>query len=465
MFAGQEWWVIGLNGSGVYSQPGDNAVTLLLKSSGNPYGITMFGGGSNYSSSLLQGAMSTIASGFPAGESAIINARATLDGIEGASPADQKLWPLSIGEWNTINDNTIRSFGEIFWLRSPESPGNVYVGRPTGDGFNLLFVYHDVAIRPAFQLNLSSVLFTSAASRASGKSAVTVGSGLASATATTGAVKLTVRDDVNLSLTCTDTNPASQPVSIPMIVNNTLSSSKDITAFSINGVNGTITEGSPNTIAVTLPYGTNVTNLSPSITHTGVNVSPASGVPQDFLSSMTYTVTAQDGSTKDYIVTVYVEPPPVNASASVLSVTVSGTAGSALGGGQRATITLTGDTMAGNLVNVDASGWFTGLPGGVTVTANASAGGSAITLTFGGTPTAASTAQFNITIPGSVLTGGSPIAMAANQAARFNITEAAQPPSDIPQTGDGFPLYALLGVCLSALGWLGLRMRSGKPGA
>lgn len=36
-FAGQEWWVIGYNGSGVYTS-GTGPATLFLKSTGNPYG-------------------------------------------------------------------------------------------------------------------------------------------------------------------------------------------------------------------------------------------------------------------------------------------------------------------------------------------------------------------------------------------------------------------------------------------
>lgn len=79
------------------------------------------------------------------------------------------------------------------------------------------------------------------------------------------------------------------------------SSAKDITQFTINGVNGTI---GANTISLTLPFGTNRANLTPFIIHTGVSVSPASGSGQDFTSPRPYTVTAADGSTKTYTVTV-----------------------------------------------------------------------------------------------------------------------------------------------------------------
>jgi hypothetical protein len=77
--------------------------------------------------------------------------------------------------------------------------------------------------------------------------------------------------------------------------------SKDITSLSINGVAGTI---SGTNIAVTVPYGTDVTALEPAITHTGANITPT-GV-QDFTNPVQYTVTAQNGSTATYSVQVTV---------------------------------------------------------------------------------------------------------------------------------------------------------------
>lgn len=58
------------------------------------------------------------------------------------------------------------------------------------------------------------------------------------------------------------------------------------------------------TIAVTVPYGTAVIALAPTVIHTGASVSPASGAQHDFSSPATYTVTAADTSTQDYTVTV-----------------------------------------------------------------------------------------------------------------------------------------------------------------
>jgi hypothetical protein len=88
------------------------------------------------------------------------------------------------------------------------------------------------------------------------------------------------------------------------------SSAKAITAFAFNGlspvVTGTIDE-TAKTIAATVPAGTSRTALVPTITvSANASVSPASGVATDFSSAVTYTVTAQDGTTQTYTVTVSV---------------------------------------------------------------------------------------------------------------------------------------------------------------
>ncbi len=57
----------------------------------------------------------------------------------------------------------------------------------------------------------------------------------------------------------------------------------------------------------------------------------------------------------------------------------------------------------------------------MTITANATAGDDAITLTFGGTPTAAFTETFDIEIPASILTGGKGLLVTENPDARWDI--------------------------------------------
>ena len=81
---------------------------------------------------------------------------------------------------------------------------------------------------------------------------------------------------------------------------------KGITAFSINGVAGAV-NNTTNTITITMPRGTDVTKLAPVIATNGVkSLTPGSGETVDFTNSVTYTATMEDGSTKTYIVTVYV---------------------------------------------------------------------------------------------------------------------------------------------------------------
>jgi hypothetical protein len=84
-----------------------------------------------------------------------------------------------------------------------------------------------------------------------------------------------------------------------------VSSTKNITSFTIP--TGTTVISGTN-IQVTVPGGTDVTALVPTIVTTGASVSPNSGVAGNFSSPVTYTVTGQNASTKIYTVTVIVSP-------------------------------------------------------------------------------------------------------------------------------------------------------------
>lgn len=80
-----------------------------------------------------------------------------------------------------------------------------------------------------------------------------------------------------------------------------------ITGFSINGVSGSINQTN-GTISVVMPYGTDVSKLVPVISGNNItDMTPGSGVMQNFSKSVTYTVTLADGTTKTYTVTVYVQ--------------------------------------------------------------------------------------------------------------------------------------------------------------
>lgn len=95
---------------------------------------------------------------------------------------------------------------------------------------------------------------------------------------------------------------------------------KAITAFSFQGlappVTGVITEPA-HTIALTVPFGTDVTGLVATYTTTGASVAvgataQVSGTtPNDFTNPVTYTVTAIGGATRDYKATVTVSAPVI----------------------------------------------------------------------------------------------------------------------------------------------------------
>jgi hypothetical protein len=119
----------------------------------------------------------------------------------------------------------------------------------------------------------------------------------------------------------------------------TASTAKALTAFSFAGlspvVTGTVTE-STHTVAVTVPYGTALTALVATFTTTGASVKVgttsqvSATTANNFTSPVTYTVTAADGSTQAYTVTVVV-------SAVSLSGIVTTLAGSVAGGSFNAT--------------------------------------------------------------------------------------------------------------------------------
>lgn len=80
-----------------------------------------------------------------------------------------------------------------------------------------------------------------------------------------------------------------------------------ITAFSINGVAGAV-NNTTNTITITMPRGTDVTKLTPVIATNGVkSLTPGNGVTVNFTNAVTYTAAMEDGSSKTYTVTVYVD--------------------------------------------------------------------------------------------------------------------------------------------------------------
>lgn len=105
------------------------------------------------------------------------------------------------------------------------------------------------------------------------------------------------------------------------------SSAKEITAYSVSGVAGTINE-SAKTINIILPFSADLTALTATFTTTGSNVKIGSVMQEsgvtanNFINSLTYTITAADGTTAEYTVTV-----TLSSQKAITAYTINGIAG------------------------------------------------------------------------------------------------------------------------------------------
>ena len=177
---GDTWYVIGYNGTGVVTQDGD--ITLLA--TGN-MGLTEFDSKNNknvYANSTLITKVKKIADRLTDAEENAVKERDLdtdtykssspyCDGVETTAVDDALMWPLSTNEAYNV-DSTLRRLDGgtnrdwaiyYWWLRSPG-----YFGRSAacvgGDGDvhdNGRVDFDEFGVRPAFNLNLSSILFTS----------------------------------------------------------------------------------------------------------------------------------------------------------------------------------------------------------------------------------------------------------------------------------------------------------------
>jgi len=125
-------------------------------------------------------------------------------------------------------------------------------------------------------------------------------------------------DSVDYTVTADDGSKAIYTVTVTVAAN----SAKAMTGFSFATLRatGTVNEAD-GTVGITVPYGTDVTALVPTIEHTGASVSPASGSAQSFAGSVDYTVTADDGSKAVYKATVTIAPLPIPAMPATPTVT------------------------------------------------------------------------------------------------------------------------------------------------
>ncbi|MDO8412961.1 MAG: ice-binding family protein [Gallionellaceae bacterium] len=131
---------------------------------------------------------------------------------------------------------------------------------------------------------------------------------------------------VTYTVTAADATTATYIVTVTVAP----ASAKAITAYSLAGVAGTINE-TAKTIAVTMPFGTNVTALVATFTSTGAGVPTVGGVnqvsgttPNDFTTSKAYIVTAADTTTATYTVTVTVA---ASSAKAITAYSLAGVAG------------------------------------------------------------------------------------------------------------------------------------------
>ena len=176
------WRVIGYDGSGVTSSQGD--ITLLAAGAMGviPFADTILN--NEYAPSNLKTAIDALAEKLTTEENAAVKKRALTSGsydgentdcVAGGQVDNAVFWPLSAKEAIVVN-NDLRALNPAhpnwvtsgWWLRSPGSNKyNVAVVRSDGSveysGYSMLIFNNHRTVRPAFNLNLNSVLFASAA--------------------------------------------------------------------------------------------------------------------------------------------------------------------------------------------------------------------------------------------------------------------------------------------------------------
>ena len=176
------WRVIGYDGSGVTSSQGD--ITLLAAGAMGviPFVDTILN--NEYAPSNLKTAIDALAAKLTTEENAAVKKRTLTSGsydgentdcVAGGQVDNAVFWPLSAKEAIAVN-NDLRALEPAhpnwvttaWWLRSPGSDKyHLAVVRSDGSvqysGHTILIFNNHRTVRPAFNLNLNSVLFASAA--------------------------------------------------------------------------------------------------------------------------------------------------------------------------------------------------------------------------------------------------------------------------------------------------------------
>ena len=174
------WRVIGYDGNDVTSAQGD--MTLLAA---DTMGVTAFNSvaySDEYAPSELKTAIDTLAAKLTTEENAAVKKRTLTSGsydgentdcVAGDQVDNAVFWPLSIAEALAVNQD-LRTVDKkntnwamyYWWLRSPGEPSfSAAIVDGSGEVFDngMHHISEKYGVRPAFNLNLNSVLFTSAA--------------------------------------------------------------------------------------------------------------------------------------------------------------------------------------------------------------------------------------------------------------------------------------------------------------
>ena len=189
-FAGHEWWVIGQK-----TDKSNNAPIITLLAVNNDFGDVPFRTGSavpfenarrysedngyyannpsdmsqwrkpnEYAGSTLQQKMVSLAEAIPEKEQAVIRPKDITEGITGQEVEAQKLWAFSQEDSIYLYRNSCK-YAAQWWTRSSNEVYGYgsWTIHPDGRSGSALNVDYDAAVRPAMEMDLSSVLFISAA--------------------------------------------------------------------------------------------------------------------------------------------------------------------------------------------------------------------------------------------------------------------------------------------------------------
>ena len=178
-FAGHEWWVFSKKDGGILTLlaanhdfgevafrtgeagPFENASRYSEDNgyyANNPSGMAHWQKPNEYAGSTLQQKMVSLAGEIPEKEQALIRERDITTGITGQAVSAQKLWALSHDDSMFLSNNE-GLFAAQWWTRSSNEVYGYgsWTLHPDGRSGSALNVDYTAAVRPALDLDLSSV--------------------------------------------------------------------------------------------------------------------------------------------------------------------------------------------------------------------------------------------------------------------------------------------------------------------